>query len=574
MTDPQDLTARLVRCPSVTPEEGGALVLLEGLLSEAGFACTRVDRGGVANLFARWGDKGHALTFGFNGHTDVVPVGDAAAWTHPPFGAEEEDGWLYGRGATDMKSGVAAFVAAAVDFVAETPPDGALVLAITGDEEGVSTDGTLALLDWMDREGERMSACIVGEPTSVEIIGDMVKIGRRGSMSAWVTVTGKQGHSAYLHKALNPLPAVALLAHRLSTHVLDEGTAHFDPSTCSVTSIDTGNPATNVIPAQARMAVNLRFNDLHSGDSLTDWLQAEADRVAAETGVTIDMAVKISGEAFLTPPGRAVGSCRGRGHGRNRGGPEAVHHRWHFGCAICQIALPGGGVRPCRASHAPGGRACLDPGYPRAEARLCAHPQGLLRRMIRRPTVVVMVKVPRPGRVKTRLARGIGAVPAAWWYRHQVARLLRRLRDPRWRLVLAVSPDAEALTSRVWPGDLPRVAQGGGDLGARMARLLSLRGPVIVIGSDIPGVTRAHLAQAFCGLARHDAVLGPAPDGGYWLIGLGPRPAPPGFLRGVRWSGPHALADSLATLRARRVGLADTLGDVDSVEDLARTISA
>ena len=303
MTDPQDLTARLVRCPTVTPEEGGALVLLEALLSEAGFACTRVDRGGVANLFARWGDKGHERSFGFNGHTDVVPVGDEAAWTHPPFGAEEEGGWLYGRGATDMKSGVAAFVAAAVDFVAETPPDGAVVLAITGDEEGVSTDGTLALLDWMDREGERMSACIVGEPTCPETIGDMIKIGRRGSMSAWITVTGKQGHSAYLHKALNPLPAVALLAHRLSAHVLDEGTAHFDPSTCSVTSIDTGNPATNVIPARARVAVNLRFNDLHSGESLTDWLQSAADKVAAETGVTIDMEVKISGEAFLTPPG-------------------------------------------------------------------------------------------------------------------------------------------------------------------------------------------------------------------------------------------------------------------------------
>jgi len=303
MTDPQDLTARLVRCPSVTPEEGGALVLLEGLLSEAGFACTRVDRGGVANLFARWGEKVHPRSFGFNGHTDVVPVGDAAAWTHPPFGAEEVDGWLYGRGATDMKSGVAAFAAAAIDFVTDTPPDGAIVLAITGDEEGISTDGTIAILDWMEDEGELMTACIVGEPTCPETIGDMIKIGRRGSMSAWITVTGKQGHSAYLHKALNPMPAVARLAHRLSSHVLDEGTAHFDPSTCSVTSIDTGNPATNVIPAESRLVVNLRFNDLHNGATLTDWLQSEADKVAAETGVTIDMKVKISGEAFLTPPG-------------------------------------------------------------------------------------------------------------------------------------------------------------------------------------------------------------------------------------------------------------------------------
>ncbi|TBX20474.1 succinyl-diaminopimelate desuccinylase [Nioella sediminis] len=303
MTDPQKLTADLVRCASVTPEEGGALVLLERVLSEAGFTCIRVDRGEVSNLYARWGDKGHAKTFGFNGHTDVVPVGDADAWTHPPFGAEEAEGWLYGRGATDMKSGVAAFAAAAIDFVRDTPPDGAIVLTITGDEEGPSTDGTIALLDWMEAEGEKMSACIVGEPTCPETIGDMIKIGRRGSMSAWFTVKGKQGHSAYLHKVLNPMPAVALLAHRLSAHVLDEGTDHFDPSTCSVTTIDTGNPATNVIPAETRMAVNLRFNDLHTGASLTDWLQAEADKVAEETGVKIGMEVKISGEAFLTPPG-------------------------------------------------------------------------------------------------------------------------------------------------------------------------------------------------------------------------------------------------------------------------------
>ncbi|MGI3186830.1 succinyl-diaminopimelate desuccinylase [Nioella aestuarii] len=303
MTDPQKLTADLVRCASVTPEEGGALVLLDKVLSQAGFSCTRVDRGEVSNLFARWGDKGHARTFGFNGHTDVVPVGDAASWTHPPFGAEEEDGWLYGRGATDMKSGVAAFAAAAIDFVRDTPPDGAIVLAITGDEEGPSTDGTIALLDWMDKQNERMSACIVGEPTCPETIGDMIKIGRRGSMSAWFTVKGKQGHSAYLHKALNPMPAIALLAHRLSAHKLDEGTDHFDPSTCSVTTIDTGNPATNVIPAETRMTVNLRFNDLHTSASLTEWLQAEADKVASETGVKIEMTIRVSGEAFLTPPG-------------------------------------------------------------------------------------------------------------------------------------------------------------------------------------------------------------------------------------------------------------------------------
>lgn len=301
--DPARLTADLVRCPSVTPEEGGALTLLQGMLERAGFACTRVDRNGTPNLFARWGDRGAARSFGFNGHTDVVPVGDEAAWTHPPFSAHEEDGWLYGRGATDMKSGVAAFVAAAIDHVTATPPEGAILIAITGDEEGPGRDGTIAILDWMKTEGEQMDICIVGEPTSVETIGDMVKIGRRGSMTAHFEVIGKQGHSAYLHKALNPMPAVALLAHRLSSHVLDAGTDHFDPSTLSVTTIDTGNPASNVIPARTRMTVNLRFNDLHSGTTLTDWLRAEADRVADETGTRIEMTAQVSGEAFLTPPG-------------------------------------------------------------------------------------------------------------------------------------------------------------------------------------------------------------------------------------------------------------------------------
>ncbi len=303
MVDPQKLTTDLVRCASVTPVEGGALVLLETLLSDAGFTCTRVDRGGICNLFARWGEKGHARTFGFNGHTDVVPVGDEAAWTYPPFSATVAEGWIYGRGATDMKSGVAAFAAAAIDFVQDTPPDGSIILAITGDEEAEALHGTTALLDWMDAADEAMSVCIVGEPTCPKTMGEMIKIGRRGSMNVWFTLRGKQGHSAYLHRTLNPLPAVGLLAHRLSSHQLDKGTDHFDPSTCAVTTIDTGNTATNVVPAETRMTANLRFNDLHSGASLTAWLQAEADKVSAETGVEIEMKVRISGEAFVTAPG-------------------------------------------------------------------------------------------------------------------------------------------------------------------------------------------------------------------------------------------------------------------------------
>lgn len=303
MTNAIDLTAELIRCPSVTPEEGGALVLLEERLAAAGFFCTRVDRGGVANLFARWGHKGHPRTFGFNGHTDVVPVGDADAWGVDPFGAEMKGGWLFGRGSTDMKSGVAAFVAAAIDFVQQTPPEGALILAITGDEEGDAIDGTVALLDWMQVEGEQMSVCLVGEPTCTEQMGDMMKIGRRGSMTTWFTVTGTQGHSAYPHRALNPVPVMARLMDRLARHELDRGTDHFDASTLAVTTIDTGNPATNVIPAQCRATVNIRFNDTHSGAGLRAWLEEVAAEMASETGAKIELETKISGESFLTPPG-------------------------------------------------------------------------------------------------------------------------------------------------------------------------------------------------------------------------------------------------------------------------------
>ncbi|WP_370203596.1 succinyl-diaminopimelate desuccinylase [Salipiger bermudensis] len=302
-TDPVALTADLIRCPSVTPEEGGALVLLQGLLEEAGFACTRVDRNGTSNLYARWGDKGHARSFGFNGHTDVVPVGDAAAWSCDPFGAEIRDGVMFGRGATDMKSGVAAVAAAAMDFVTDTPPDGAIVLAITGDEEGDATDGTVALLDWMAEQDERMSVCLVGEPTCPSEMGDMMKIGRRGSLSAWFTVTGTQGHAAYPHRALNPMPAMARLMDRLASHELDTGTDHFDASTLAVVTIDTGNPATNVIPAQSRGTVNIRFNDIHTGAALSDWLRDEAAKVDAAFGTTTEVKIKISGESFLTPPG-------------------------------------------------------------------------------------------------------------------------------------------------------------------------------------------------------------------------------------------------------------------------------
>ena len=301
--DPVQLTADLIRCNSVTPAEGGALVLLERLLTEAGFDCTRVDRGGIANLYARWGARGANKSFGFNGHTDVVPVGDLQAWTHDPFGAAVVDGFMYGRGATDMKSGVAAFAAAAVDFVRQTPPDGAVILAITGDEEAEALDGTVALLDWMAGAGERMTHCLVGEPTCPNEMGEMMKIGRRGSMTCYITATGVQGHSAYPHRAKNPMSALVSLLARLEAQPLDSGTAHFDASTLAITTIDCGNPANNVIPAKGSATVNIRFNDAHSGATLTAWLQGHATAVQAETGVKIDLRVTISGESFLTPPG-------------------------------------------------------------------------------------------------------------------------------------------------------------------------------------------------------------------------------------------------------------------------------
>ncbi len=302
-TDAVKLTADLIRCASVTPTEGGALVLLEALLAKAGFTCTRVDRGDVSNLFARWGAGANGRTFGFNGHTDVVPIGNIDDWSVDPFGAEIKDGFMYGRGATDMKSGVAAFAAAAIDFVQKTPPDGSIVLAITGDEEGDAVDGTVALLDWMAANGEKIDHCLVGEPTCPNTMGEMMKIGRRGSMTAYFTATGVQGHSAYPHRAKNPLPAMAQLMATLGQAELDQGTAHFDASTLAIVTIDTGNPANNVIPAQCRATVNIRFNDAWTSAKVADWLQQEVDKVAAATGIDFDMQIKVSGESFITPPG-------------------------------------------------------------------------------------------------------------------------------------------------------------------------------------------------------------------------------------------------------------------------------
>ncbi|MEM6973324.1 MAG: succinyl-diaminopimelate desuccinylase [Pseudomonadota bacterium] len=302
--DPVALTADLIRCPSVTPAEAGALDLLQGVLEGAGFACTRVPRGDVENLYARFGTA--EPCFAFAGHTDVVPVGQVDDWSVEPFSAEIRGDRMIGRGAVDMKSGVAAFVAAAMTVAPRVGERGSIALIITGDEEGDAVDGTAALLDWMAAAGEKPDFCVVGEPTSANVMGDQIKIGRRGSTTAFVTVTGRQGHTAYPDRALNPLPALARIAARLSALTLDEGTAHFQPSTLAVTTMDVGNPANNVIPRQGRLTLNIRFNDRHSAASLAALVDGIAAEEAARDGIEALVSWRVTGEAFLTQPGDRV----------------------------------------------------------------------------------------------------------------------------------------------------------------------------------------------------------------------------------------------------------------------------
>jgi succinyl-diaminopimelate desuccinylase len=302
--DPVKLTADLVQCQTVTPAEGGALQLLDRLLSTRGFDCHRVDRKGIPNLVAIWGDGRNGQTFGYSGHTDVVPIGDRDDWSCDPFGAEIRDGMLYGRGATDMKSSVAAFCAAAIEFVDSTPPDGRLILAITGAEETGSPDGTRAIVDWMEARGLQADHFLVGEPTSVKTIGDAIKIGRRGAVTVYLTVTGVQGHTGYPEKAVNPLPALVDLLHVFEGSKLDEGSQNFAPSTLAITTVDTGNPARNIIPGACKATVNIRFNDNWTSDMILDWVAERVARVADAHGVTITGDHHVSGECCFSPPGK------------------------------------------------------------------------------------------------------------------------------------------------------------------------------------------------------------------------------------------------------------------------------
>jgi len=306
--DPVALTQALIRCPSVTPRDAGALGVLEEALKGLGFACNRLRFGDgdestgetavVDNLYARLGDA--APNFCFAGHTDVVPVGNAADWTSDPFAAEVRDGQLYGRGAVDMKSAIAAFVCATSAYLNKHgAPPGSISLLITGDEEGPALNGTKKVLNWLTDNGEVLDACVVGEPTNPTALGDMIKIGRRGSLTGYLTVHGVQGHTAYPHLADNPVHRVVAMLAALMAQPLDTGTDHFQPSTLQVSTVDVGNDATNVIPGEARATFNIRFNDHHTGAGLSKWLRQTLDGV----GGSYDLDVRISGESFVTPPG-------------------------------------------------------------------------------------------------------------------------------------------------------------------------------------------------------------------------------------------------------------------------------
>ncbi len=303
--DAIELARAMIRCNSVTPTDGGAQNVLKTALEGLGFDCELVtfsDDGtpDVQNLYARLGDSGP--NFCFAGHTDVVPIGDDDAWVVDPFGAEVKDGTLYGRGAVDMKSAIACFADAASQFLEAHKGDfgGSISFLITGDEEGPAINGTKKLLAWAQDKGEIWDACVVGEPTNPKDIGEMIKIGRRGSLNGKLTVYGVQGHTAYPHLADNPIHRLAKMVDALTAAELDQGSNHFQASTLQFSTIDVGNPATNVIPARASATFNVRFNDLHTSANVEAWAREKLDGIGGD----YDLDIYVSGESFLTPPGR------------------------------------------------------------------------------------------------------------------------------------------------------------------------------------------------------------------------------------------------------------------------------
>jgi succinyl-diaminopimelate desuccinylase len=316
-TDPLPLAQALIRCPSVTPADAGALAVLEAALAPLGFTCHRLRFGEIENLFARRGTEGPH--FCYAGHTDVVPPGEQG-WTDSPFSGAVRDGVLYGRGACDMKGGIAAFVAGLSDFIIASPDHpGSISLLITGDEEGPARDGTVSVLEWMAANGHIPDMALVGEPTSRTTLGDIVKVGRRGSMTAYITLFGTQGHSAYPQRADNPIHRLVRVLARLTATPIDQGSQFFEPTTLQVTGFDTGNTANNVIPAEARAMLNIRFNDLHTSAALTEHLHAALRAEDAR----YDMRIDCSGESFLTSPGPFVEALK-RAVQRGTGGEPAL----------------------------------------------------------------------------------------------------------------------------------------------------------------------------------------------------------------------------------------------------------
>jgi len=310
VTDVIELTRTLVRCESVTPREAGALQHLEQALAPLGFRCERMDfsqagTDDVANLYARIGASGRH--FCFAGHSDVVPVGDLSSWTIGPFAAELADGYLFGRGAADMKGAIAAFIDAANRFLARRGRDfgGSISLLITGDEEGPAVNGTVKMLKRLAERGETIDVCVVGEPTSSKRFGDMIKIGRRGSMNVDMVVRGVQGHVGYPERLDNPIHRLSALIEALVREPLDKGSTHFQPSSLQFTTVDVGNKATNIAPGVVRARFNTRFNDLWTSKTLLAHLQERLERVNAALGGngTIELSAEVSGESFYTPPG-------------------------------------------------------------------------------------------------------------------------------------------------------------------------------------------------------------------------------------------------------------------------------
>lgn len=343
----------LLRCPSVTPADAGALDVLETLLKGAGFTVHRVTfsepgTADIDNLYARIGDGASHLCFA--GHTDVVPPGEASAWTHGAFAGDVADGLLYGRGAVDMKGGIACAVAATLDYLAATggKPKGSISFLITGDEEDVAVNGTVKLLQWAAERGERFDHCIVGEPSNVEAIGDTIKIGRRGSQSGVLIVDGVQGHVAYPHRAANPVPDIARLITALNDEPLDAGSAQFQPSNLEFTSVDVGNTATNVIPAQARAKFNIRFNDHHTQETLKALVE---QRLAAACGNRIRARIEwlpSNADVFVTKPGAftdlvgaAIAEATGRTPDLNTGGGTSDARFIAKYCPVVEFGLVG-----------------------------------------------------------------------------------------------------------------------------------------------------------------------------------------------------------------------------------------